>query len=43
MEESELVPGVNVLLQCGTTNNKSPLGYVVDMIFSHWSRVLNGN
>jgi hypothetical protein len=43
MEESELVPGVNVLLRCGSTNNKSPLGYVVDMIVSHWSRMLHGD
>lgn len=41
LEESDLVPGVNVLLRCGTTKSQSPLGYVVDMIVSQWSRIVH--
>jgi ABC-type phosphate transport system substrate-binding protein len=43
LDDSELVPGVNVLLRCGTAKSQSPLGYVVDMIVSHWSRMLHGD
>ena len=41
LEESELVPGVNVLLRCGSAKTQSPLGYVVDMIISQWNRIVH--
>ena len=41
LEESEVAPGVNVLLRCGTAKDQSPLSYVVDLIVSQWSRMVN--
>jgi ABC-type phosphate transport system substrate-binding protein len=41
LEESEVAPGVNVLLRCGTAKDQSPLGYVVDLIVSQLSRMVN--
>ncbi len=41
LEESEVVPGMNILLRCGVSKDRSPLSYVVDLIVSQWSRILN--
>jgi hypothetical protein len=41
LEESEVAPGMNILLRCETSKGQSPLSYVVDMIVSQWSRILN--
>ena len=41
LEESEVPPGANVLLRCGTARSQSPLGYILDMIVSQWSRILH--
>ena len=41
LEESEVAPGVNILLRCETSKSQSPLGHVMDIIVSQWSRILN--
>lgn len=41
LDESEVAPGMNVLLRCGTYKEQSPLSYVVDLIVSQWSRIVN--
>lgn len=41
LEESEVGPGVNVLLRCGVATAQSPLGYFVDFMVSQWDRLIN--
>ena len=39
LDESEIGPGVNILLRCGTSTAQSPLGYFVGFIVSQWDRL----
>ena len=41
LEESEVSAGVKVLLRCGTSKDRSTLGYVVDILVAQWSRIVN--
>lgn len=41
LEESEVTPGMQVILRCGTAKGTSPLGYVVDLIVSQWGRFVH--
>jgi hypothetical protein len=39
LEESEIVPGVNILMRCAPSTAQSPLGYFVDFVASQWGRL----